>query len=184
VQSHHSILTHDRVSEYIVQTAIKATRFMTEIKRLMKSGFDSNARDDVLDPLYELTYPARQLSCDAESLSNFLDRVSYPQLFLGHKSDLRFRQYKETSGVRFSELKETTDRWHEIAAVDVECEKQIKEKARQLPELVEQAHRQTEKVEQEKKRAEEWQRALVLERMGKKTQNRNKQVIYADTSIH
>lgn len=80
MQLHHSGLTHDCVGEYVIETAIKAIRFTTEIKRLMKSGFDSNARNDVLNLLYELTYPARQLHCDAQSLSNFLNKVIDPQL--------------------------------------------------------------------------------------------------------
>jgi 2,3-bisphosphoglycerate-independent phosphoglycerate mutase len=75
-------------------------------------------------------------------------------------------------------LKETTNKWHEIAVVDVERGKQIKEKARQVTELVEEARRETENIEQERRRAEEWKRVLVLKWIGKKTRNHYKEQGY------
>lgn len=93
-------------------------------------------------------------------------------------SELRPHQYKEKSRVRFNELKETTDKWHEIAVADVEREKQIKEKARQVTELVQQARWETEKVEQERRRVEEWKRALVAKWTGKKTRTCHKEQGY------
>jgi hypothetical protein len=60
----------------ITGTSQRAIEFMSQVKHLISTGFDSNARDNVLLHLDDLSDRARQLASEAEHLSGFLAGVN------------------------------------------------------------------------------------------------------------